>query len=215
MLQVDQRKALYALLAQLFSYPDQQLAETLAAEKTRTLFALLGTAPPQLTAAAVAAELPAAYTALFINRLGGVAAPPYGSVYLESGGQLMGETTTRVAAWYARMGLRPENVGEPVDFLATELEFLYFLVVREETALQAGDAAAADNATRDQSRFANELLFPWIDTFCHRVSSDASAHPVYRQAAELLARFCAREQERLQRLPPVPRSNSRHKESDL
>lgn len=194
MLQVDQRKAFYALFAQLFCYPDRQLGELLGTAGARDLCALLGTVPPKLSPETLAEELPTAYTALFINRLGGVTAPPYGSVYLESGGQLMGETTRQVSAWYVRMGLRPESPGEPPDFLATELEFLYFLVDREETAEKNGDAQSARAAALEQARFAAELFLPWIAPFCLRVSNDANAHPFYRQAAEMLARFVVIEQ---------------------
>lgn len=202
MLHVAERKALYALFAQLFSYPDRQLAETLAAEETRVLTALLDgdlTAP---TPSTEVDELQTAYTDLFINRLGGVPAPPYGSVYLEKEGRLMGETTRRVAAWYAEQGLRQEESGEPADFLSTELEFLYYLVEREEAALALRDPDLARAATLAQAQFGAELLFPWLGIFCRKVAGEGRAHPFYRQAAELLARFCRGEQEWLNRLHP-------------
>lgn len=202
MLHVAERKALYALFAQLFSYPDRQLAETLAAEETRALTALLGGELPAPTPDTEVNELQTAYTDLFVNRLGGVPAPPYGSVYLEREGRLMGETTRQVAAWYAKLGLRQEESGEPADFLATELEFLYFLAEREEVALAQRDPAAARAATRDQALFSAELVFPWVAIFCRKVAGEERAHPLYRHAAELLARFCTAELEWLSRLHP-------------
>lgn len=202
MLHVAERKALYALFARLFSYPDQQLLETLASEETGAVLARLGGELPGTASAVTEAELQTAYTALFINRRGGIPAPPYGSVYLETENRLMGETTKRVARWYAQRGLRQEIAGEPADFLATELEFLYFLVECEESALMQRDPHAARAATLDQARFGAELFFPWAASFCARITNEASSHPFYRSAAELLAVFCSKEQQWLQRLHP-------------
>lgn len=199
MMNVEERKALYALFAQLFSYPDQELVETLAAPETDALLSLLGAEKglPSKPEAPLVRELQIAYTSLFINRIGGVPAPPYGSVYLEAESRLMGETTMQVAAWYKQLGLSHDGEGEPVDYLPTELEFLFFLVEREEVALDRGETNAIHEAFADQACFAEELFFPWVATFCQKVISEAGTHSVYRQAAELLARFCAEEQERL------------------
>jgi putative dimethyl sulfoxide reductase chaperone len=128
MLHVSERKRLYAFFARIFSYPDQELTAKLrqseAAEAGRLLPA--APAPPALDASTV--ELETAYTDLFINRLGGAPAPPYGSVYLERDERLMGQTTLHVAEAYRSEGLSLEGSGEPPDFLPTELEFLYYLV---------------------------------------------------------------------------------------
>jgi len=200
MLNIEDRKALYALFAQLFSYPDQPLVETLTAPETHALLSLLGAAKglPSKPEPSLARELQVAYTSLFVNRIGGVPAPPYGSVYLEAEGRLMGETTMQVATWYKRFGLSHDG-AEPADFLPTEMEFLYFLVEREEAALSRGDAEAARDASQDQARFAEKLFFPWVTTFCRKVTSEAGTHQVYLQITEFLERFCMDEQEKLQK----------------
>lgn len=203
MFHVVQRKELYALLAALFSYPQPTLAATLAAPETRGLAALLGLELPPALAATSPSEWQNAYTGLFINRLGGVPAPPYGSVYLDQESRLVGASTGRVADWYAAQGLRAQAGGEPVDHLATELEFLYFLVEREERALERRDPAAARNATLDQARFCAELFFPWCGNFCARLRAAVPLHPLYAFAAELLAVFAASEERWLRQLHPT------------
>lgn len=204
MFHVVQRKALYALLAELFSYPEAQHLVTLGAPETAALAALLDLKVPAAAIDAPLAELQTAYTSLFINRRGGVPAPPYGSVYLDHAGGLMGETTAKVAEWYAAMGLRQEAGGEPADHLATELEFLFYLVEREEVALERRDPAAARAATLDQARFFAGLFAPWVGQFCSRLCAAEPLHPCYRFAAELFRAFLAGEERWLKALHPLP-----------
>jgi TorA maturation chaperone TorD len=143
---------------------------------------------PELT------ELEVSYTGLFINRLGGAPVPPYGSVYLEAEAQLMGASSLRVAESYRHEGLNMEASDEPADFLATELEFLYFLVNEQETAEQAGDAAAVCNWQQKQTNFCRELLHPWLPVFCQRLKESADEHPLYSWSAAALRQFSEREQ---------------------
>jgi len=196
MLQVSQRKALYALLAQLFAYPEASLTAALRQRETRHLLGLLGCeAPP---ADYPRQELETAYTALFINRLGGAPALPYGSIYLEPEERLLGITTQQVAGWYARAGLHLEAAGEPPDHLPTELEFCYFLVGQEEEALKRGDETGVHAAAAKQAAFAGALLFPWLPPFCAKIAEEPSAHPFYRWAGTVLTRYCQLEREVLE-----------------
>jgi putative dimethyl sulfoxide reductase chaperone len=74
------------------------------------------------------------YAALFVGP-GELRACPYGSVHLEKGYQLYGETTRGVAELYAQAGLRlgAESATVP-DHIAVELEFLHFLLHRMANA---------------------------------------------------------------------------------
>lgn len=202
MLQISHRKAMYALLAQLFAYPDESLCEALRDKETHQLLGLLGCDVPPGTYPCQ--ELEPAYTSLFINRLGGAPALPYGSLYLEPEERLLGTTTQLVAGWYTREGLRLEAAGEPPDHLPTELEFCYFLVGQEEEALLRGDDAAVRAATEKQVAFAGKLLFPWLPHFCAKIAREPSAHPLYRWAGTLLLQFCQMEGKRQEELFPVP-----------
>lgn len=187
MLTLTERKDLCSLLVQLFSYPDAELSKRLAEPTTAFLIARL--AIPALAEAEIDWKtLEPAYTSLFINRLGGVPAPPYGSVYLDDDGQVMGASSLRVMQSYQQAGLVVES-PEPPDFLATELEFLYFLADRE------GNSESTE-AARARTVFFSELFMPWIPPFCQRLAA-ADPHPVYGWAATLLLAFCLQEEERL------------------
>jgi len=200
MLHVSERKHLYAFLARLFSYPDLELTAALQKGEAVEVGSLLLTtpAPPAILSSTV--ELEVAYTDLFINRLGGAPAPPYGSVYLERDERLMGQTSLHVAAAYRAEGLSLEGSGEPPDFLPTELEFLYYLVEQEEQALGRRDLPAARKAVEHQAGFCRTLLHPWMPTFCGRIEADGQAHPLYHWAAGLLREFCRQEREWLERM---------------
>lgn len=192
MLTLTERKDLCSLLVQLFSYPDAALSKRLAEPATAVLSARLEI-PAPAGAESDWTTLEPAYTSLFINRLGGVPAPPYGSVYLDDDGQVMGASSLRVMQSYQQAGLVVES-PEPPDFLATELEFLYFLAARE-----GEDAEGADVRTI----FFQELFLPWIAPFCQRLAA-ADPHPCYAWAATLLLAFCRQEEERLRTLSFQP-----------
>jgi len=205
MLHVSQRRQLYALFSTLFSYPDRTLLEQLVSGQLLRQARLPDDAEP----VPVLAEeqdleaLQVAFTDLFINRRGGVPAPPYGSVYLDAGGQLHGPSTREVAEAYQAEGLVfDQSSTEPADYLATELEFLYFLVGKEEAGFERRELQAARAAVTSQARFFRQFVAPWVPEFCRRLAAEPSAHPFYAWSASRLARFCASEEGWLTRIAP-------------
>lgn len=70
------------------------------------------------------------YVRLFVNATPEVTCPPYASVYLE--GNLMGESTVKVAELYEKYGLFV-NGSELPDHIAVELEFLGLLLANLES----------------------------------------------------------------------------------
>ncbi len=205
MLHISARKRLYAFLSSLFAYPDAELLTQLSPSNLEELAALLPSQHPlpTLEAKKLLEELQVGFTGLFISRLGGAPAPPYGSVYLEESGRLAGPTTMAVAAVYRAEGLAVEGSPEPPDYLATELEFLYFLVQQEETALFGRDIPAAKVATAKQVSFFATYLHPWVGEFCSRVVADAQTPALYHWGASLLERFCEGEQRWLAKHAPI------------
>ncbi len=199
MLHISERKRLYTFLALLFNYPDQELIAFLNTEEGRTTPALLPEAPPCPPGPFALRELEVAYTGLFLNRLGGAPAPLYGSVYLEAEKPLMRETSRQVAAAYRGEGMSLEGNSEPPDHLATELEFLYYLVEQEETAMARREPPAARAARSSQRDFCRRYLHPWIPEFRRRIEDDADAHPLYLWGARLLDDFCRLERELLEK----------------
>ncbi len=194
MLENYQRQDLYRFFARIFNYPDASLIEDISAEVSSAA-GNLSVELPELPADLDLVELQVGYTELFISRLGGVPAPPYGSVYLEEQGQLMGQTTLCVLRAYEGEGLDHEEGGEPPDFIATEMEFLYFLVGQEMEALSRDDLDAAHAARQKQIDFCHTLLQPWIKQFCERIKQAENASPLYCWAAEMLLAFCRHEEE--------------------
>ncbi len=196
MLHVAERKELYRFLASLFVYPDVGMVTSLGQEGATLLAGLVSVgAPPAAEGDSALRELEVGYTDLFINRLGGAPAPPYGSVYLDSEAALMGESSQKVHAAYREEGLSLDGGGEPPDFIATELEFLYYLVEREEAALARGDVAGAAEATDSQRRFFEQLFYPWVMVLCDRLAAETMGHPLYLWAARVLESFCRSEKE--------------------
>jgi TorA maturation chaperone TorD len=202
MLSISDRKELYAFLARLFAYPDEELLIALHDPRTVELIKRLHGAPAQPPAVldASLAELEVAYTSLFINRFGGVPAPPYGSVYLDGEGQLMGASTRKAAEWYVREGLALDGNGEPPDHLPTELEFLYYLIGQEGEALRRRDVTAAREWSDKAAAFGGEHLFVWAPQFATRLAKADGVAEAYLWGAHLLEHFCRHEYEWLGKL---------------
>lgn len=194
MLTLMERKDLCSLLVQLFSYPDADLSARLLEPETSILAARLAI-PPLSGLETDWTTLEPAYTSLFINRLGGVPAPPYGSVYLDGDGQVMGPSSLRVMQSYQKAGLTFDS-PEPPDFLATELEFLFYL-----TNLEA--SGKVEESARARMLFFYELFLPWILPFCQRLTA-ADPHRFYLWASTLLQAYCQQEEKRLSILPIYP-----------
>ncbi len=196
MLSPELRSGLYAILSDLFAFPDGVAAVPLDQENLEEAAFLLGAEAPPGQGIKALAELQTAYTGLFINRPGGVPAPPYGAVYLESEPRLMGESTRAVLAAYREAGVSPEDSSEPPDSLWLELEFMAHLAEEEARALEDSDGEAAEGYARRQAAFCREFLHPWVFEFCGRLDGDETAHPLYRWGARLLERFSRLERER-------------------
>ncbi|HEX9638118.1 MAG TPA: molecular chaperone TorD family protein [Acidobacteriota bacterium] len=133
-------------------------------------------------------------TRLLINAPGGVLAPPYASWYLD--GALQGPSCDWVAQEYGSQALEPDaEGGEPADFLATELEYMYFLCRHERAARLTADAAALAAVEQAQARFLNHLS-RWLPRFLSRLRA-GRPRGVYRALADLLEVFLNEELERV------------------
>lgn len=202
MLENHQRLELYRIFARLFSYPEPLLLNDLNHE-VATLQQLLQDEEYLLPADISLHELEVAYTRLFISHFGGVPAPPYGSVYLEESRQLMGQTSLCALRAYEDEGLNHTQSIEPPDFIATELEFLYYLISRETEASAQQNQTLSQAFRQKQIDFCHTLLQPWIGKFCQRILDVADGHPLYRWSATMLLSFC-RHEETFYGVPPEP-----------
>ena len=199
MLHINQRQRLYQFFACLFANPGPELVQYLADNEVNEIAELLGVdAAAKSTYDLSQENLAEVFTGLFVARMGGVPAPPYGSVYLDNG-LLMGASTSRVAELYSKQGLVFEDATEPPDYLSTELEFLYFMVGKEEAGFKQRDLAAAKVATKSQHEFLEQCLLPWLEPFVDRLAG-IEEETLYHWGAATLLVFCRQEQDWLSRL---------------
>jgi len=195
-LNLAERKRVYQILSELFRYPEQFSQADYQQYLVELSQLLQLSLPESLDQIPDLREMETAYTGLFVNSFGGTPAPPYGSVYLDPGGMMMGESSLNVAACYAAQNLNLQDCDEPPDFLATELEFLYYLLDEEEAALRAGNTVRQAEMKSRQAEFIKDFLTPWVPQFCDRIAAK-SADPFYLWVGEALQRFCALEEQRL------------------
>lgn len=123
------------------------------------------------------------YAALFIGP-GELLACPYGSVYLERGRRLFGETTREVAEIYAQAGLHmAEQDGLVADHVAVELEFLHHLFLS-----QAEGTASLPLARRND--FLSRYFLPFAGRLAREIVARARSD-FYREVGSMLDRLCA------------------------
>lgn len=134
-------------------------------------------------------ELKVEYARLFVGPFE-LAAPPYGSVYLDGHRRLMGDSTLAVRKMYQDNGLTVDVMEVP-DHIAVELEFMYYLYLREaEAAARNNDDEAYEFAIA-QSHFMGNFLGPWMMKFCGAIRNSTESS-FYRHLADCLEGFAAR-----------------------
>ncbi|MCX7142700.1 MAG: molecular chaperone TorD family protein [Proteobacteria bacterium] len=132
------------------------------------------------------------YTRLFLGP-NHIAAKPYGSVWLEGGNTVMGESTMAVQRLYEEGGFdMNEEFREVPDHIAAELEFLYLLIFRENEAQRDGQADALKAVAELRKRFLDQHLARWVGPFTAAVKAGAQCG-YYRRLAELTNEFVSLE----------------------
>ena len=97
-------------------------------------------------------------------------APPYGSVYLDEGGRVMGDSTMEIIDVYQKEDLaRSDDFKDLPDHIVVELEFISYLIYMEREALQKSDLDTAKEYLNKQEAFLNAFLQPWIPQFCNKI----------------------------------------------
>ncbi|MFW6081115.1 MAG: TorD/DmsD family molecular chaperone [Desulfosalsimonas sp.] len=98
-----------------------------------------------------------------------LAAAPFGSVYLDGGRTLMGESTSNIRDLYRQAGLEmAENFNNPPDHIIAELEFAAYLVSAES------GPETAENIKELKLRFFRDHLGAWIEPFTRAVEQGAA-----------------------------------------
>ncbi len=192
----------YRMLADCFRDPEELDLARLPdlAQQVRHCAGPCAAAAEALVAAAPGGEperesLRVSHARLFVGPFE-LLAPPYGSVYLDEGGRVMGDSTLAVIEHYAAAGLEGRrDAHEPPDHIATELEFMYYLAFRHVTT---GD----DRFLGRQAAFLADPLAVWVPRLCARIR-EADPAPFHTALADLLQAFIAADAAALAH-PPHP-----------
>ena len=163
-----QRAARYRLLSRCFHAPD----EALLRELSEAVDWVGSDGLPPLS------ELRKEHARLFVGPFE-LPAPPYGSIYLEDGGLVWGDSTNDAVRRYREEGLKV-SMKEPGDHVAIELEFMYLLAFREAEAMAAEDATGVERYRARQSDFLGRHLGAWLPSLTERVVENAEL-PFYAE----------------------------------
>jgi TorA maturation chaperone TorD len=145
-------------------------------------------------------ELLVEYSALFLGPAE-ILAQPFGSVYLDREGLVMGDSTMAVKKIHAEAGVKFEEDGLP-DHIAVELEFMSFLEGKIAEAEAVGNQEDLADFSAIESRFFHPYLAAWAPKFADLIGKHSKLD-YYRALAEALAAFIAAEQQRISRPAPV------------
>lgn len=116
-------------------------------------------------------------------------APPYGSVYLEEGRKVMGESTAGVMEFYKAEGLTMDEQFQNLpDHIAAEMEFMYYLAYHQVEALEKNDTEKAVHFLNRQEIFLRTFLCPWVAPFCEKIKQ-GTENGFYQALADCLAAF--------------------------
>lgn len=110
------------------------------------------------------------YSRLFLGPFK-LLAPPYGSVYLEDG-KFMSNSTLAARALYEQEGLDIVLKDAP-DHINVELEFMYFLVLKEAHARENSHLNEAARFHDKQASFLQIHLGRWVRPFAHNIERNA------------------------------------------
>ena len=136
------------------------------------------------------------YSRLFLGPFK-VLAPPYGSVYIDSGRILMGDSTLDIMHLYREAGLVfRDGFKEVPDHITIELEFLHFITYQELSALHSNNNDDLKKYRKTQVLFINNFFGQWIFPFCEKILSNTK-NSYYRSLAECLQQFTQSEMERI------------------
>ncbi len=180
------RGVIYRLLSVCFFEPEEETRDILTnlvgqsglhfpefLERSQELLTAFGATPDAV------AERKIEYTGLFVTAIDRTVLP-YGSIYLEDGRKMMGESTAAVQRFYDRFQLAV-TAKEVADHIAIELEFMHFLSCAEPADEQKLAALEI---------FSETLVIPWLRPFADAVQ-DSGKSRFYALLTGLTADFVA------------------------
>lgn len=142
-------------------------------------------------------DLRVEYAKLFVGPFE-LLAPPYGSVYIDDGGRVMGDSTMQVIEIYQKEGLsKNDDFKDLPDHIAVEMEFMSYLIFKERDALISCNPDTAREYANKQKAFLHNIIQPWVSQFCSKIR-EGTENRYYQSLAGCLSTFIAADG-----LPPV------------
>ena len=171
----ENRRDAYKLLSACYYLPEEETRATLAeleqamageyAEAAEHVSRMMGETEIE--------QLKIDYARLFVGPFK-LLAPPYGSVYLDGGRRVMGDSTLDAQKRYREVGLDISGEIERVpDHIAIELEFMYYLVFKEIEALGNSDVENAVDCLEKQQGFLEDHLGVWAPKLADAMEENA------------------------------------------
>ena len=183
-LRKEERCDTYRLLAQCYYTPDKDTFETF-----KTLMELAGKHYENDERNSVDDDFTSIlidHARLFIGPYQ-ILAPPYGSIYMENTGMIMGESTIEAVNRYEESGLNIV-IKEVPDHIAIELEFMYFLIFKEIEQTINHSLEKAIHYQTKQREFLSNHLGRWVFTFAEGIIDNAETN-FYKSLALFTKRF--------------------------
>ncbi len=183
-LRKEERCDTYRLLAQCYYTPDKDTFETF-----KTLMELAGKHYENDERNSVDDDFTSIlidHARLFIGPYQ-ILAPPYGSIYMENTGTIMGESTIDAINRYEGSGLNIV-IKEVPDHVAIELEFMYFLIFKEIEQTINHSLEKGIRYQIKQRKFLDNHLGRWVFTFADRILESADTN-FYKSLALFTKRF--------------------------
>jgi len=195
---IEEKLITYKLLSACFQIPDENLSGYVDElhESVRVAYPdIFENIPTELTVLEDLEELKIEYARLFIGPFK-LLVPPYGSMYLEDEEHLMANSTLDVQRRYEEENI-DVAIQEIPDHISIELEFMYYLMYQEMSALEPKlfehqkngyDSISEHNGVAESEKssekmvsdyrlkqydFLNKHLSRWIPSFGEKVNKHA------------------------------------------
>ncbi len=173
------RMTAFRILSDCFFLPEPGLSEKLEdlefnmTNVCETAVPLIQNMRKEIKAAADLEPLKVDFAKLFVGPYELLAAP-YGSVYLDGGRKIMGDSTLDVKDQYRQAGLDiAKDFKDAPDHIAAELEFMYYLIYKEIESFSNSDSEAAIGFVRKQKSFLENHLMAWVPQFANHIIENA------------------------------------------
>jgi TorA maturation chaperone TorD len=112
------------------------------------------------------------YLTLFVGTSLRKPIPLHETSFLDPADEMSGQVLADIEGAYGAAGLSASpSTGEMPDHAAVELEFVSYLIAREEAAWEAGDVSQVLRAIRSQGRFLKRHPCVWLPALARGVAS--------------------------------------------